>query len=113
MNVYYDTNDRPNDAGLVSFGVLDEDGLSYEYNTLLVVKHEPTGRLFYATDAGCSCPTPFEDYHFYGPDHTNMTEIKAGDSFTSFQREVEGFPATHEERENLLTLVKSALAVPR
>lgn len=109
MNPYYDTNDRPNEVGLVKLGELDEADLCYEYNTLLVVKHEPTGRVFYATDSGCSCPTPFEHYHFSGPDETNLDEIKAGDSFTSFQREVEGFPASQEERDELLTSVKAAL----
>jgi hypothetical protein len=109
MNPYYDTNNKPNEVGLVKLGELDEADLSYEYNTLLVVKHEPTGRIFYATDSGCSCPTPFEDYHFSDPDNTNLEEIKVGDSFTSFQREVEGFPVPQEERGELLTVVKAAL----
>jgi hypothetical protein len=109
MNPYYDTNDKPNEVGLVKLGELDEADLYYEYNTLLVVKHEPTGRIFYATDSGCSCPTPFEDYHFSDPAKTNLEEIKTGDSFTSFQREVEGFPVPQEKRDALLTAVKAAL----
>lgn len=109
MNPYYDTNDKPNEVGLVKLGELDEADLFYEYNTLLVVKHEPTGRIFYATNSGCSCPTPFGDYHFSEPDNTNLEEIKGGDSFTSFQREVEGFPVPQEKRDELLTTVKAAL----
>ena len=41
---------------LISF---DEPGMSYEYNTFLFVR-TPDGRIFSASDAGCSCPTPFE-----------------------------------------------------
>lgn len=112
MNPYYDTNYKTNEVGLVKLGELDEADLSYEYNKLLVVKHEPTGRVFYAIDAGCSCPTPFEDHHFNDPDNTSLKEIKVGDSFMSFQRDVEGFPVSQSERDELLTAVKGALWRP-
>ena len=59
-NVYYD----PAASGLVSVDSLDESGLCYEFNTLMVVKHKATGRVFYAHDSGCSCPTPFENFSF-------------------------------------------------
>lgn len=110
MNIYYDVNHRlVNEDGLIQLGELDEADLSYEFNMLCVVKHEPTGRIFYATDAGCSCPIPFESYYFKGPDDTNLVEIKFGDSWESFQREVEDFPATRSEKDELLIEVKAAL----
>jgi hypothetical protein len=37
-------------------------GASCEFDGLVVWKHKD-GRVFYATDSGCSCPTPFEDYN--------------------------------------------------
>jgi hypothetical protein len=43
---------------MISF---DQPDLSYEYNTLCFWATKD-GRVFYATDSGCSCPTPFEDY---------------------------------------------------
>lgn len=109
MNIFYDTSDRVNDVGLVRIGDLSEDGLSYEYNMLMVVKHEPSGRIFYGADRGCSCPTPFEEDTFNGPDDTTLSEIKAGDAFTSFQRDVESFPAPQQEREDLVSAVKTEI----
>lgn len=108
MNVYYDVNDEPNSYGLSWVGTLDEPNLSYEYHTLLVVQHT-TGRLFYAEDSGCSCPTPFEDFHFESPDDNNLTEITKGDSFESFTRDVESFPVVQSERDGLLYKVKQLL----
>lgn len=104
-NVYYDTKD----CGLEQVDVLDEEGLSYEFNTFLIVQDIATGRVFYATDSGCSCPTPFEEYHFNSADDTNLTEITLGDSFTSFQREIEGFRGSQEEIEKAIDSVKAIL----
>jgi hypothetical protein len=103
-NVYYN-----NIEGLSKVGGLEEDNLSHEFNILLVIKHDLTGRVFYAADSGCSCPTPFEDCYFNGPDDTNLDEICIGDSLTSFQREVERFPSSNEEREDLIAAVKGVL----
>lgn len=41
---------------------LEEDDMSYAYNIFVVYQHAD-GRLFYAQDGGCSCPSPFEDYN--------------------------------------------------
>ena len=43
---------------MISF---DEPDMSYEYNTAAFFK-TPDGRVFFASDSGCSCPTPFEYY---------------------------------------------------
>lgn len=34
---------------------------SYEFDMTAIVRKKATGELFYATDQGCSCPSPFED----------------------------------------------------
>jgi hypothetical protein len=70
-NVYY----HPEKCGLINIGTLDEDDLSYEYNTLIVVQHTESGRLFWAQDRGCSCPIPFEDEQFTSPNDTSLEEI--------------------------------------
>ncbi len=104
-NVYYDSDKN----GLSQFVCLDEDGLSYEYNTLLVLKHEESGRLFFAQDSGCSCPTPFENEYFDGPDKTSMSEIVLGDSFRSFETDVNNFPVQQSEKDEAIDKVKNWL----
>lgn len=54
MNVY----SYPEKHGLTIVDELEFGG-SFEFDTHVVFKHSD-GRLFYAHDAGCSCPTPFE-----------------------------------------------------
>lgn len=67
-------------------GELEEPGLCYEFNTLQVVKHDPSGRLFYAQSSGCSCPTPFEEFFFEvvgekiaATDYNEITEATWGE----------------------------------
>lgn len=43
---------------MISF---DEPNMSYEYNTLCFWI-TPDNRVFSASDSGCSCPIPFEEY---------------------------------------------------
>ncbi len=105
MNVYY----NPEKLGLNQVAVIDEEGLSYEFNTFLVVQDKATGRVFYGTSSGCSCPTPFEEYHFNSADDTDLTEVTNGDSFTSFQREAEGFRGSQPDIEAAIDAVKSIL----
>lgn len=56
-DVYY----NPEKFNLEIVIVLDEEYLSYEFNMFVVWK-DTNGGLYYATDSGCSCPSPFEDY---------------------------------------------------
>ena len=57
MNPYYDAEKL--ELEMLSF---DEPNMSYEYNTLCFWAAKD-GRIFSASDSGCSCPTPFEDSH--------------------------------------------------
>ena len=36
------------------------DNEPWQFNITAVFHHKPTGALFYASDSGCSCPSPFE-----------------------------------------------------
>jgi hypothetical protein len=56
INPYY----NPNDLGLKMLS-FDQDGLSYEFNTICFWKNDKN-KVFFAKDSGCSCPIPFEDY---------------------------------------------------
>lgn len=57
-NVYY----HPDKNGAELVAELDRDDLSYEYDTTIMLRRVSDGAIFLASDSGCSCPTPFEDY---------------------------------------------------
>lgn len=56
-NVYY----SPEDFGLTTVGELDFSDGSYQFD-YTVVWIDSDKVLYYADDAGCSCPSPFEGY---------------------------------------------------
>ena len=58
-NVYYD----PEKFGLTTVGEIDAGG-GYDFDTFVLWRDNGTGRLWWAEDSGCSCPTPFEDVSF-------------------------------------------------
>jgi hypothetical protein len=57
-NPYY----HPESCGLEMVGTAEREP-DWDFSILLVVKDKKTGKLFAGYDSGCSCPTPFEDYH--------------------------------------------------
>lgn len=103
-NVYYD----PQKFGLSVVDSLDEPDLSYEYNTLVVWKHDQSNRLYWAQDSGCSCPTPFESYTFKSPNDTNLSEITK-DNIEQFETELSNFPVSSSEKAKCLSNVKELL----
>ena len=52
-------------------GEVDWEEEPYEFNLTRVYQQISTGALFYATDMGCSCPSPFED-----TEESDLTPIK-------------------------------------
>lgn len=102
-NVFYD----PEKFGLTVVGQLNDPNASYSFDDL-VVWSASDGRLFYAMDSGCSCPTPFEQYHGLA----DLTPITAHpDSFASFERDVANHCDTFTEKNRLLDDVASRLGV--
>jgi hypothetical protein len=57
-DIYY----NPEDHGLRIVAELHEPDMCYEFN-MLVVWMDKDGEAYYAQDSGCSCPSPFENYH--------------------------------------------------
>lgn len=55
-NLYY----NPETLGYEIVEFFDLDDEPYEFD-MMVVWRDPEGNLVYATDSGCSCPSPFED----------------------------------------------------
>lgn len=104
MNIYYD----PKEAKLEILGQLDESDLYYEYNTFVVWRDTVSNKLFYAHDSGCSCPTPFEEYHFRNESDHNLDEV-CKSNLHNFENSVKEFPATVDEKTELLKKVRQHL----
>ena len=79
---------------------LDDDSLSYEFDTYRVYKNPKNGELFYASDSGCSCPTPFEGYR----SSDDLTKIDKA-SYGSFEQDF----VSWAERTKQLTEARTAL----
>jgi hypothetical protein len=62
-DVYY----NPEDFGLEIVVTIEREDLSYEFDMFVVWK-DTNGALYYATDSGCSCPSPFEN-------HTSIADL--------------------------------------
>ncbi|WP_329168319.1 hypothetical protein OG709_29940 [Streptomyces sp. NBC_01267] len=89
----------PEKFGLTSVGELSAD-LYYEFSVLAVWQRAEDGVLFWATDSGCSCPSPFEN-------HGSVNDLQRIDDVTAFVREVRSW-ATGEEiqRDDVERLVR-------
>jgi hypothetical protein len=68
-----DPYNQPEALGLRFISSID-DPWTHEFNMLVVWQHIETGKLYWATDAGCSCSAPFEDYTAL----SDLTEITPG-----------------------------------
>ena len=96
-NVYY----NPGASGLELVHTYDQDNLSYEYNTFIILRDVKNGNLFWARDSGCSCPTPFEDYYYNENGH-NLNPITK-ETVDELERELkdfghaDGYPAHVQE----------------
>lgn len=85
-----------------------ETNESYAF-TMLVVWKNKDGELFYATDSGCSCPSPFEDLN----SEADLTKIDKN-HFDAFESEVmsfreEGGSPTADDRMQLIQKVKGLI----
>jgi hypothetical protein len=105
-NVYY----NPASWGMEIFAELDNPNLSYEYETLIVLKHVESGKFYWAHDSGCSCPTPFEDYN-----KIEDLSVLNRQTFGEFEHEVKHFgygdDAFPAEKQDLVRRVQFALRV--
>lgn len=56
-----DLYSQPEKFGLTPVGELNDPEANWSFDTFVVWKHED-GKIYWANDSGCSCPSPFEDY---------------------------------------------------
>lgn len=81
-NPYY----NPKDCGLKLIATLDRSEGSYKFDYLCIWEKDKA--FYYAFDSGCSCPTPFENYHHLA-DFTYLGDINY------FEKEVYGWYRRH------------------
>jgi len=69
---YYSDNPsyRPESWGLKIIGEIELSEPNYSFDTLIIWKRQD-GKVFYGQDSGCSCPSPFENFHSF----SDMTEL--------------------------------------
>jgi len=84
---------------LEHIGGLDEPDLSYEFHMLGVWRHIATGELYWTIDSGCSCPMPFEDDYFYGPEDTSLECSKE-----DLRKAIDDFPCDEISKRQLREL---------
>ena len=81
-NVYY----SPESYGLRTVGEIEWSEPCYDFNLTVVWQDVTTGAYYYASDSGCSCPSPFEDY-----DRSNIAHA------TKMQDLIDGIAAARDE----------------
>lgn len=51
---------EPEKFGLAIFEEINDDNASYSFDDFVIFKRLSDGALLWASDSGCSCPSPFE-----------------------------------------------------
>lgn len=99
MNVYY----NPEKHGLTPLGEVDTAD-SYEFAKLVVWRRDEDGVMFWATDSGCSCPSPFEDAD-------SVDDLTRIDDVSKFSREArtwlrEQYDVRADDRDALERIIR-------
>lgn len=103
INPYYDPHKLS--LEMISF---HEPGLSWEYNTLCFWATED-GRVYSASDSGCSCPTPFEQYE--GEDEKEViTKLERVGSVEQGESIFDSWNNFYEEKNRLSSSEKKGLS---
>lgn len=76
-----DVYHQPEKFDLKPLGDISWDSEPYQFDYTVVWQDTQTGALFYASDSGCSCPSPFEDY-------TSRDKLTPLDDFQAFHEEM-------------------------
>ncbi len=97
MTLYY----SPERHGARLVGSVDTIG-GWEFNMLAVFQRESDGALFYDTDSGCSCRSPFEDSEW-----DNMEAIRTGSWFAGRARKWlrDSYGASADDRDAIEKLI--------
>jgi hypothetical protein len=104
-NAYYNPEDH--NPPLETVAHFEAYTPEWSFDLFIVVREKGSGKLYAASDSGCSCPTPFEDHTW----PTDYTEIK---SWEDCKRELDrAFPVdgyrARKPHDALRRAVKEAL----
>jgi hypothetical protein len=86
-----DLYNQPEKFGLEIIGDIDWSMESYQFNMTVVLVDPSTGLFYTIDDAGCSCPSPFEN-------HTSRTDL--GEPMTAW----EVIQELEEERDRIMAI---------
>lgn len=78
-DMYY----QPEAFDLEILGQLNDPQASYSFDDFVVWQHKD-GRIFYGSDSGCSCPSPFEDF-------TSLDKADEATTIEKFEAAVIGY----------------------
>lgn len=83
-NFYY----HPEKYGLTPVGEVSWDDAAYQFDFTVVYHRKEDGKFLYASDSGCSCPSPFEDHE--------LSDLEEIESLGAFQTWLNG----HSSRDD-------------
>ena len=103
MTVYY----SPADLGLTQIAEIEWRDEPYEFDLTVLWKHAD-GRYFIGSDSGCSCPSPFEDFH----DLRDFTQIKNLGDLLGYlvKHEAEGYGRDADDHVAMVQAYQAARA---
>lgn len=99
-NPYY----NPTEMGLKIVHELDDSSLCYEFDQLVLWEETSSGKLYWASDSGCSCPVPFENLGCVG----DMTPVLS-ETLHVLELAVKNFPCESSDKQALLRKAKRRL----
>lgn len=57
-----DVYNEPEKFGLELVAMIERPDLSYSFDMFGIWRHKDTGAVYYGSDSGCSCPSPWESF---------------------------------------------------
>ena len=97
---------NPSACGLKMVDTLSFTDEAYQFDYLVVWKSLSDGKIYYARDSGCSCPTPFEDFHKL----SDMMEIRNSGDLSAIKNLVRTNEcASPERKQDSMYSIRNAL----
>jgi hypothetical protein len=102
--IYY----SPESNGAEILGSVDTIG-GYEFNMLAVFRRKSDGALFFESDSGCSCYSPFEGASFENMQHIRNASWFAGQARKWLRKSYEPSADDRDGIERLIRIVGESL----
>lgn len=95
-NVYY----SPEELGLEPLGEFEIHEADYSFDIFAAWRDPKTGLFYSASDSGCSCPSPFEDYN-------SLESLTMHETAHSLVAEIQAIEDPYESPADLIAKVMS------